>query len=448
MLKILNVEQARTTLLRRPDVDEIVVTESMRRRTLAAFGEDLPPEEAVRRILRDVRSEGDAALITWTHKLDGVALAAEQIAVRKADVAAAYDRVDEKVLLALRQAAERIARFHARPVAQTWMTTELGGVLGQVVRPLRRVGVYIPGGSAPLASTLLMTVIPARQAGVKEVIVCAPPSSTRPPLPHPVILVAADIAQVDEIYAVGGAQAIGAMAYGTATIRRVDKICGPGNIFVVLAKRQVFGVCGIDSLPGPTETVVIADESANPTWVAADLLAQAEHLGSTALLLTPSRPLAEAVSAAVAAQLADLPRPNREAVTESLAQRSGAVVTQDLAEAVALANDFAPEHLCLSVKDPWAWVDAIHNAGGIFVGEHSYEVLGDYVAGPSHVMPTGGTARFASPLSALDFVRVTNVVALDEATAQRLAPAAVKLAEAEDLHAHANAARRRMNANG
>jgi histidinol dehydrogenase len=448
MLKILNVEQARTTLLRRPDVDEIVVTESMRRRTLAAFGEDLPPEEAVRRILRDVRSEGDAALITWTHKLDGVALAAEQIAVRKADVAAAYDRVDEKVVLALRQAAERIARFHARPVAQTWMTTELGGVLGQVVRPLRRVGVYIPGGSAPLASTLLMTVIPARQAGVKEVIVCAPPSSTRPPLPHPVILVAADIAQVDEIYAVGGAQAIGAMAYGTATIRRVDKICGPGNTFVVLAKRQVFGVCGIDSLPGPTETVVIADESANPTWVAADLLAQAEHLGGTALLLTPSRPLAEAVSAAVAAQLADLPQPNREAVTESLAQRSGAVVTQDLAEAVALANDFAPEHLCLSVKDPWAWVDAIHNAGGIFVGEHSYEVLGDYVAGPSHVMPTGGTARFASPLSALDFVRVTNVVALDEATAQRLAPAAVKLAEAEDLHAHANAARRRMNANG
>ncbi len=447
MLKILNVEQARTTLLCRPDVDEIVVTESMRRRTLAAFGEDLPPEEAVRRILRDVRSEGDAALITWTHKLDGVALAAEQIAVRKADVTAAYDKVDEKVVLALRQAAERIARFHARPVAQTWMTTELGGVLGQVVRPLRRVGVYIPGGSAPLASTLLMTAIPARQAGVKEVIVCAPPSSTRPPLPHPVILVAADIAQVDEIYAVGGAQAIGAMAYGTATIRRVDKICGPGNTFVVLAKRQVFGVCGIDSLPGPTETVVIADESANPTWVAADLLAQAEHLGGTALLLTPSRPLAEAVSAAVAAQLADLPQPNREAVTESLAQRSGAVVTQDLAEAIALANDFAPEHLCLSVKDPWAWVDTIHNAGGIFVGEHSYEVLGDYVAGPSHVMPTGGTARFASPLSALDFVRVTNVVALDEATAQRLAPAAVKLAEAEDLHAHANAARRRMNAN-
>jgi histidinol dehydrogenase len=194
--------------------------------------------------------------------------------------------------------------------------------------------------------------------------------------------------------------------------------------------------------------VVIADESANPAWVAADLLAQAEHLDGTALLLTPSRPLAEAVSAAVAAQLADLPQPNREAVSESLAQRSGAVVTQDLAEAVALADDFAPEHLCLSVKDPWAWVDAIHNAGGIFVGEHSYEVLGDYVAGPSHVMPTGGTARFASPLSALDFVRVTNVVALDEATAQQLAPAAVKLAEAEDLHAHASAARHRMNANG
>jgi histidinol dehydrogenase len=447
VFKILSVDQARATLLRRPAPDEITVTEGMRRRTREVFGEDLSPEEAVRRILLDVRSQGDSALIAWTQALDRVTLTAAQIAVQRADIAAAYDQVDAAVVVALKQAAARIAQFHARLVAQTWMTTELGGVLGQIVRPLDRVGVYIPGGSAPLASTLLMTAIPARQAGVKEVVVCAPPqppASGRPPLPHPVILVAADIAQVDAIYAVGGAQAIGAMAYGTSTIKRVDKICGPGNAFVVMAKRQVFGICGIDALPGPTETVIIADEAANPAWVAADLLAQAEHLGGTALLLTPSRRLAEAVSAQVGIQLAGLPEPSREAIVESLAHRSGTVLTEDLAEAVALANEFAPEHLCLSVSDPWAWVDAIRNAGGVFVGEHSYEVLGDYVAGPSHVMPTGGTARFASPLSALDFLRVTNIVALDAATAHQIAPAAARLAEAEGLSAHANAVHQRM----
>jgi histidinol dehydrogenase len=448
VFNILSVEQARATLLHRPALDEITVTEAMRRRTREAFGEDLSPEEAVRRILRDVRSRGDLALIAWTQALDRVTLTAAQIAVQQSDIAAAYDQVDAAVVVALKQAAARIAQFHARPVAQTWMTTALGGVLGQIVRPLDRVGVYIPGGSAPLASTLLMTAIPARQAGVKEVIVCSPPQppvGDRPPLPHPVILIAADIAQVDAVYAVGGAQAIGAMAYGTSTIKRVDKICGPGNTFVVLAKRQVFGVCGIDALPGPTETVVIADETANPAWVAADLLAQAEHLGGTALLLTPSRRLAEAVGAQVSAQLDSLPEPSREAIVESLAHRSGAIITKDLAEAVALADEFAPEHLCLSVSDPWAWVDAIRNAGGVFVGEHSYEVLGDYVAGPSHVMPTGGTARFASPLSVLDFLRVTNIVALDATTAQQIAPAAAKLAEAEGLSAHANAVRQRMH---
>jgi histidinol dehydrogenase len=451
MLKVLDLEQALSSLLRRPPIDEIIVTEGMRRRTIAAFGEDLSPEEAVRRILRDVRARGDQALVEWTRTLDGVTMSTEQIEVSDADIAAAYDEVDGEVVAALERAAERIAQFHSRPVAQTWMTNDLGGVLGQIIRPLSRVGVYIPGGTAPLASTLLMTAIPARKAGVAEVIVCAPPQqrpSPQPPLPHPVILVAADIAEVDGVYAVGGAQAIGAMAYGTQTIERVDKICGPGNTFVVLAKKQVFGACGIDSLPGPTETVVVADDSANPAWVAADLLAQAEHLGGTALLITPSRALANAVDEHLQAQLADLPESNRAAIVESFAHRSGAVITEDLLEAVAIADHFAPEHLCLSVKDPWAWVNKIRNAGGVFIGEQSYEVLGDYVAGPSHVMPTGGTARFASPLNALDFVRVMNVVALDEATAQQLAPAAARLAEAEGLHAHANAVQRRQRAKG
>ncbi len=443
MLHILELERASETLLRRPPIDEIVVTEGMRRRTIAAFGADLHPEEAVRRILQDVRARGDAALLEWTQRLDGIALRAEQLEVSDADVAAAYDQVDGEVVAAMERAAERIARFHARPVAQSWMMTDLGGVLGQLIRPLERVGVYVPAGAAPLPSSLLMTAIVARQAGVEEVIVCSPPQRDSL-LPHPLILVAADIADVDVVYAAGGAQAIAAMAYGTETIARVDKVCGPGNTFVVLAKRQVYGVVGIDALPGPTETVIVADESANPAWVAADMMAQAEHTAGTALLITPSRALAEAVQANLEAQVAALPEPNRSDVRESFAHRSGAVITEDLLEAVALADDFAPEHLCLSVRDPWAWVDKIRNAGGVFVGEQSYEVLGDYVAGPSHVMPTGGTARFTPPLNVLDFVRVMNVVALDEATAQQLAPVAVKLAEAEGLHAHANAARRRL----
>ena len=265
---------------------------------------------------------------------------------------------------------------------------------------------------------------------------------TRAPLPHPLILVAADIADVDLIYAVGGAQAIGAMAYGTETIAKVDKICGPGNSVVVAAKKQVFGSVGIDSLPGPTETVIVADDSANPIWVAADMLAQAEHEGGTALLITPSRRLAELVNQHIQQQLPGLS--NQTELLESLQRRSGAIIAEDIFEAVALADEFAPEHLCLSVKDPWAWVSKIRNAGGVFVGEQSYEVLGDYCAGPSHVMPTGGTARFTPPCNVMDFVRVMNVIALDETTASQIAPIAIQLARAEGLDAHANAAKLRI----
>src|SRR5690242_11415860 len=227
------------------------------------------------------------------------------------------------------------------------------------------------------------------------------------------------------------------MAYGTSTVQRVDKICGPGNTFVVLAKKEVFGTVGIDALPGPTETVVVADEYANPAWVAADMLAQAEHTGGTSILITPSHVLAECVDQHIQNQIASLS--NAVDIRESLERRSGAVITEDLLEAIALADDYAPEHLCLSVRDPWAWVGKIHNAGGVFVGEQSYEVLGDYVAGPSHVMPTGGTARFASPCNVLDFLRITNVIALDEETSRQVGPIAAKLAHAEGLDAHAAA---------
>ena len=306
-----------------------------------------------------------------------------------------------------------------------------------------RVGVYVPAGAAPLPSTVLHTVIPARQAGVDEIIVCSPPQAGTT-LPHPLILVAADIAEVDVVYAAGGAQAIGAMAYGTDSIPRVDKVCGPGNTFVVLAKRQVYGIVGIDSLPGPTETVVVADDSANPLWVAADMMAQSEHTAGTALLITPSRELAGKVNACLQSLIANLPEPNRSDIIESFENRSGCVIAEDMLEAVALADDYAPEHLCLSIKDPWAWAGRISNAGGVFVGEHSFEVLGDYSAGPSHVMPTGGTARFTPPLNVLDFVRVMNVIALDDETSRTISPIAAKLAEAEGLHAHAAAARLRI----
>ena len=446
MLKILELDQAADTLLKRSPIDEIEMTDKMRQRTIATFGEDISIDEVSRRILKDVRQRGDAALCHWTQKLDGVEIQPEHLEVSDEDIASAYDKVDGEVVAALERAAERIGAFHKRQPAQSWMDTDMGGLLGQLIRPLARVGIYIPGGSAPLASTLLMTAIPARMAGVEEVIICSPPhrlsSIANRPLPHPLIFVAADIADVDLVYAVGGAQAIGAMAYGTDTIAKVDKICGPGNSVVVAAKKQVFGSVGIDSLPGPTETVIVADDSANPIWVAADMLAQAEHEGGTALLITPSRRLAELVNQHIQQQLPGLS--NQTELLESLQRRSGAIIAEDIFEAVSLADEFAPEHLCLSVKDPWAWVSKIRNAGGVFVGEQSYEVLGDYCAGPSHVMPTGGTARFTPPCNVMDFVRVMNVIALDETTASQIAPIAIQLARAEGLDAHANAARLRI----
>ncbi len=298
----------------------------------------------------------------------------------------------------------------------------------------------MPGGTAPLPSSLLMSAIPAQVAGVEEIVVATPPG--RDGRVPPIILAAAAAVGVDTVFTLGGAQAVAALAYGTATIPRVDKIVGPGNLFVTLAKQQVFGLVGIDGLNGPTETIIIADETANPHWVAADLLAQAEHdTLATAILLTPSRPLAEAVQAAVAQQAEALSRDAVIAV--SLAERGGIVLTADLPEAAQLADAFAPEHLCLAVADPHIWAASIHNAGGLFFGERSFEVLGDYVAGPSHTMPTGGTARFASPLNVLDFVRITSLIELDEATATALVPAAAALARAEGLTAHAAAAGQR-----
>jgi histidinol dehydrogenase len=438
-----DLQQAHQTVLRRRDMlvlDEVPqsVRESIRR----VFGEDLTPEAAVARVLADVRRRGDEALCEWTARTDGLALG--DFEVPPEDWEAAYRSLPADLASALNLAAERIRDFHTRQPIPSWETTEMGGRMGQRVVPLQRVGVYVPGGTAPLPSSLLMAVIPARVAGVEEVLVCTPPGKPDGRVAG-VTLAAAHVAGVDRLFRLGGAQAVGALAFGTETAPRVDKIVGAGGLFTTLAKRQVYGIVGLDGLYGPTETVVVADDAANPAWVAADLLAQAEHdVLATAILLTPSRALAEKVQVEVARQMENLGR--ADVIAQSLDGQGGIVLTPDLETAVHLADQFAPEHLCLSVEEPEVWVGRIRNAGGIFLGEHSFEVLGDYVAGPSHIMPTGGTARFNAPVNVLDFVKIVNIIGLDAETATRLCSAASRIAAAESLTAHSAAAMHRKPA--
>lgn len=440
MLKQYDPNTARQTILKRTPPDEFPVSPRVLDGIEKLFGESLTAEQAVTRILKDVRRNGDSALQSWTRRLDGLDL--KPAPVSKAAIQAALDSITPAQCNALEQAAERIEAFHRHQPVASWFTNELGGTLGQIVRPIQRVGLYVPAGTAPLPSTVLMSAIPARVAGVKDIMVVTPPNRSmaekNPPVDS-IILAACAIAGVDEVHLLGGAQAIAALAYGTESVRPVDKIFGPGNLFVTLAKRQVYGVVGIDGLAGPTETVVIADESANPAWVAADLLAQAEHdFLASAILLTPSQKLIGTVQVEIGRQIEQ--RGRAEMIAASLENRGGAVLTANLDEALELANEYAPEHLALSVHDPWRWVEKVNNAGGVFLGEHSFEVLGDYLAGPSHVMPTGGSARFASPLNVLDFVKIVSLVALDEGMAQAISRTAVILAEAEGLDAHASAA--------
>ena len=440
MLNQYDPQTARQTILKRLPPDEMPVSRRVLEGIAQLFGEALAPEQAVSKILNDVRMNGDTALRKWTLTLDGMDLAPAPVS--KASIQSAFDSISPSQRDALEQAAARIQAFHRRQPVTSWFTNELGGTLGQIIRPIKRVGLYIPGGTAPLPSTVLMSAIPARVAGVKEVVLVTPPNRSladkNPPI-NPMILAACVISGVDEVYPLGGAQAIAALAYGTETIQSVDKIFGPGNLFVTLAKRQVYGVVGIDGLAGPTETVVIADEFANPAWVAADLMAQAEHdFLASAILITPSQELIEKVQVEIARQIEKCER--ADIIIASLENRGGAVLTRDLEEAVQLANDYAPEHLALSVSNPWRWVEKVNNAGGVFVGEHSFEVLGDYLAGPSHVMPTGGSARFASPLNVLDFVKIISLLGLDEKTGQEISSTAATIAESEGLDAHANAA--------
>ncbi len=433
-----DLEAARRTVLARRLWDESEVPEAVLRGIEARFGEPLTPGQAVDRILAEVRREGDWALRRWSQVLDGVD--PDPLEVPQEALDEALETIRPEVRQALERAAGRIRAFHARQPTGSWFHAEDGVILGQKWVPLERVGIYVPGGRALYPSSLLMTAIPARVAGVREVLVVSPPGPDGEL--DPVLLAAARIAGADRVFRVGGAQAVAALAFGTETIPRVDKIVGPGGLFVVLALRRVFGYVGVGGLPGPTETLLIADGTARPAWVAADLLAQAEHDPlATALLLTPSAELARAVQEEVERQLAGLAR--REIAAAALRDRGGIVRVPDLETAFELANEFAPEHLCLLLADPWRWLDRVRNAGGVFLGEHAGEALGDYVLGPSHVMPTGGTARFAGPLHVGEFLRPVSVFYADPRAAAALAPTAEVLARVEGLTAHEAAARLR-----
>jgi histidinol dehydrogenase len=399
------------------------------------FGRETSAEEAVARIVDDVRRQGDVALRDYAQRIDGRLPA--NLAVDPGDLEAAYCALVPELRDALQVAADRIRAFHEQEPRQSWLAWDgEGGALGQSLRPLERVGVYVPGGTAAYPSSLLMAVIPAQVAGVGEIVVVTPPGPQGGG--SGVVLAAARVAGISRVFLLGGAQAVAALAYGTESVPRVDKIVGAGGLFVTLAKKRVYGDVGIDGLNGPTETLIVADETATPALIAADLLAQAEHDPlATALLVTPSAALAEAVAAEVDRRLPDLSR--AEIVSESLAGQGAILVVPGLDDALALADAYAPEHLCLLVADPWPLVGRVRNAGGIFLGEGSSEALGDYAAGPSHVMPTRGTARFSSPLHVRDFLKVTSIFAVGSPSARRLAPAAMVIAEAEGLTAHAAA---------
>ena len=391
-------------------------------------------------IVDEVRREGDAALIAFTKRFDGVALAAAELRVGPAEWAAAS--VPPELAEALAEAARRIEAFHRNQLPRSWwIRDEHDSLLGQQVTPLERVGCYVPGGSAAYPSTVLMNLIPARVAGVRELVVVSPPGPDG--RLNSAVLAAARLGGATEAYTVGGAQAIAALAYGTATIRRVDKIVGPGNLYVALAKRLVFGEVGIDLVAGPSEVVVVADDTASARHVAADLLAQAEHDAlARAVCLTDAPGLAEAVCAEVARQC---PRRVRAEIAAAAIRAHGAVVlTRDLAEAVAVANRLAPEHLELLVRDPFAWLSRVRHAGAIFVGPHTPGVVGDYLAGPNHVLPTGGTARFASGLSVEDFVTRSSLIHYSRDGLRAAWPHLATLAAAEGLEGHREAARVRV----
>ncbi len=435
--KVKGFDNARQLLTRENFWESFTTPLGLKSQIKQVFGEELSVQQVVDRIIGEVRGKGDKALLVYTKKLDGVRL--DSLEVDRQEVVAAYDAADKKLVSALEFAARRIRDFHLACGYKAGLIP-IDKHLRRQILPLQRVGLYVPGGTAAYPSTVLMMAIPAKVAGVGEIIMVSPPAKDgRIPAPT---LVAADIAKVDRIFKIGGAQAVAALAFGTKSIPKVDKICGPGNIFVTLAKKMVYGTVDLDGLEGPSEIVIVADEKANPALCAADLLAQAEHdpLASV-ILITTSADLADQVDKEIEVQLGKVKRSS----TAGTAIDTGMLVlVDDVAQAVDLVNLFAPEHLSIMTSDASTLIPKIHNAGCIFIGENSPVVLGDYVAGPSHVLPTGGSARFGSPLGIRDFLKVTNIIALDEPAMRELSQAAMVIAKAEGLDAHARAVERRL----
>ena len=411
---------------------------SLSRRGESAFEK---AEGPVRKILRDVKIKGDSALFRYTRQYDRWNPSIKKVRVSSEEIRGALKVLSREDARTLRLAAERIERFHALQVQKSWSFAEEDGtILGQIVRPMERVGIYVPGGKAAYPSSVLMNAIPARVAGVREIIMACPAPEG---YMNPVVLAAAHIAGVDAVFKVGGAQAIGAMAYGTQTVPKVDKIVGPGNIYVAIAKRMVFGEVSIDSIAGPSEILIISDGSGDPSCLAADLISQAEHdQQAAAILLCTSGRFAEKVRLEVGKQLADLPR---KSIAEASLKKFGAILRiKNLAEAARISNELAPEHLELGVKNPWDLLPKIENAGAIFLGHISPEAIGDYVAGPNHVLPTGGTARFSSPLGIYDFFKRSSLICLSPDGLQKLSFPAMQMARMENLEGHRRSVERRQ----
>ncbi|GIQ67452.1 histidinol dehydrogenase [Xylanibacillus composti] len=402
--------------------------------------------DAVKQIVAAVAEQGDEALRQYTKQFDRMEI--RDFRVEETVIQAAYSDVDKVFLEALRRAADRIRSFHEKQKRLSWHDSQPdGSMLGQLIRPLKRVGLYVPGGTAAYPSSVLMNVIPAQVAGVKEIALATPPSTAGEPGINPYILVAAAELGIQEIYRVGGAQAIAAMAYGTESIPAVDKICGPGNIYVALAKRYVYGKVDIDSIAGPSDITVLADEHADPSYVAADLLSQAEHDAlAQAVLVTASPKLAEQVQQEIERQLESLPR--KEIAARSLADNGAIIVADSLDECVDTVNRIAPEHLELLVEEPFALLGRIENAGAIFLGPYSSEPVGDYYAGPNHILPTGGTARYASPLNVDDFLKKTSLIYYSKAALAEAGPDIMTLARGEGLEGHARAIAIRLEKEG
>ncbi|MBO8127719.1 MAG: histidinol dehydrogenase [Peptococcaceae bacterium] len=397
--------------------------------------------QAVDEIISIVRADGDRGLCGLTRRFDGASLQPEDLRVTPDEIRTAYRMVDDKFLQALKTARDRIYEFHCRQISRSWLETGDEIITGQMVRPLERVGIYVPGGTAAYPSSVLMNALPAKAAGVKEIVMVTPPARNGTVNPH--TLVAASEAGVTEIYRVGGAQAVAALAYGTEHIRKVDKITGPGNIYVTQAKQRVYGQVDIDMLAGPSEVFIIADTSIDPAFAAADMLAQAEHDPmAKAVLATPSWELAAGVRDELRRQLEKLPR--QEVLAQSVEKGCLIVVTRDLEEAFGLANRFAPEHLEIMVANPWTWLGRVRNAGAVFLGAHTPVPVGDYAGGPNHVLPTGGTARFFSALGTDAFVKRINVMSCSPRGLLQIRDSIIDLAETEGLAAHAEAVRIRF----